>query len=210
MTENDWTNGTLTISNFEINVAFLTNKEYFFGNENDPKQIADKINFSEPLYLPFSDKAILATTNNISDNLDEIIKYYQSVLALAKKHNKKPSQYYFWIRPIIRNLETGEILVSFPWYDTLNEIRRLFIDLKKENEGNIFFDADQGWELVIDYFKGQLFIKESDPDYDETYCKITIDRQKIIRQIDDILLKTEKIVSKLTNHFGTDYWTKRL
>ena len=210
MTENDWTNGTTTISNFEITVAFLTSKEYFFGNENDHKHIEDRTNFTEQLYYPFSDKNFLVTTNNISENLDELIRYYENVLTLAKKYEKKPSPYYFWIRPVFRNLDTGKILVSFPWYDTLNEIRRLFTELKNENEGNIFFDGDQGWELVVDNFKGQLFIKESDPDYNEAYCKIMFDRQKMLKQIDSALVKTEDIVSKLTNHFGIDYWSKRL
>lgn len=210
MTENDWTNGTTTISNFEINVAFLTNKEYFFGNENDHKQIADKTNFTEPLYIPFDDKKFLVTTNNAFENLDELIRYYQSVLTLAKKYGKKPSQYYFWIRPIIKNLETGQVLVGFPWYDTLIEIRRLFSELKKDKDGNIFFDADQSWQLIVDNINGQIFIKEFDPDDNEIYCQIKLNRQEMIKQIEELLPKTESIITNLTNHFGIDYWTKRI
>ncbi len=210
MTENEWTNGTTIIPNFEINVAFLTHKEYFFGNENDHRQIVDKTNFTEPLYIPFADKNFLVTTNNVYENIDELIRYYQDVLTLAKKHGKKPSQYYFWVRPIIRDLETKQILAGFPWYDTLIEIRRLFSELKKETEGNIFFDADQSWQLIIDNFNGHIFIKEFDPDDNEIYCQIKFNRQEMIEQIEEVLQKTENIITKLTNHFGTDYWTTRI
>lgn len=210
MTKTDWTIGTTAVSNFEINVAFLTNREFYFGDDNSPEQIADRKNFTEPLDIPFADKDLLVTANNVNGNLDELIKYYQSVLTLAKKHSKIPSQYYFWIRPIIRNLETKEVLVGFPWYDTLDEIRRLFSELNNETKGNIFFDADQSWQLTIDNFNGQIFIKECDPVDDEPYCQISLDRQEVVRQLGELLSKTERIIASLTNHFKTDYWAKRL
>jgi hypothetical protein len=101
-------------------------------------------------------------------------------------------------------------LVGFPWYDTLTEIKRLFSDLNKDIEGNIFFDADQSWQLIIDNYNRQIFIKEFDPDENEIYCQISIDRQKMIKQKDKVLVLTEEIINKLTKHFGKDYWTRRI
>ena len=118
-----------------------------------------------------------------------IIKYYQSVLTITEKHQKKLRHSYFWIRPIIRNLETNKVLVGFPWYDTLDEIKRLFFELNQEVQGNIFFDADQSWQLIIDNYCGQIFIKEFDPDENEIYCQISIDRQIMIEQIENDKMK---------------------
>lgn len=162
------------------------------------------------MYIPFADKDLLVTSKILTNNQDEIIKYYQSVINLSEKHNKKLSHSYFWIRPFIRNLETNKVLVGFPWFDTLTEIRRLFLELNQETQGNIFFDADQSWQLIIDNYKGQIFIKEFDPDENEIYCQISIDRQSMIEQKDKLLLQTEEIINNLTEYFGKDYWTKRI
>ena len=105
--------------------------------------------------------------------------------------------------------ENGDILVRFSWYDSLNEIRRLFSESTKE-EGNIFSDIDQSWELVVESYDGKIFIKERDPDDNKIYCSININRQELIKQMGKLLADTETIVGKLTSRFDSDYWTKRI
>ncbi|MCU0390342.1 MAG: hypothetical protein MUE81_04430, partial [Thermoflexibacter sp.] len=117
---------------------------------------------------------------------------------------------YFWIRPIIKNLDNGNILASFPWYDTLQEIRYLCNGLINNEEGEIFYDRDQSWEIIVESYEGKLFIKESDPDYDETFCCIWVDRQEMMAQVKTVLEKTELIVSQLAKHFGVNHWEKRI
>jgi hypothetical protein len=207
----EWTKEAEEIPNFELNVAFLTQKEYYFGDDNNMEQIADKEHYREPLYIPFSDKNLLVTTHHVADNLQELINYYESVFRLNDKYEKELSNAsYFWIRPIIKNLDNGNILASFPWYDTLQEIRYLCNGLINNEEGEIFYDRDQGWEIIVENDDGKLFIKESDPDYNETFCCIWVDRQEMIKQVKTTLEKIELIVNQLANYFGVNYWEKRI
>jgi hypothetical protein len=209
--KSDWLKEAVDVPHFEINVAFLTQQEFYFGDDNDMAQIADKEHYREPLYIPFSDKDILVTTHNIFEHLEELIKHYESVMKLNLKYEKELRySSYFWIRPIIKNLNEGNILASFPWYDTLEEIRYLCNHLKDIEEGEIFYDRDQSWEIIIENYEGKLFIKESDPDYNETFCCISIDRQEMLMQIKILLEKTELIIKRLTEYFGINYWEKRM
>lgn len=208
--KSDWIKEAEEVPHFEINVAFLTRQEFYFGDDNDMVQIADKEHYREPLYIPFLDKNILVTTNNIFEHLEELIKYYESVMRLNHKYEKELRNWsYFWIRPIIKNLHDDKILASFPWYDTLGEIRYLCNHLTNNEEGEIFYDRDQNWEVIVENYEGKLFIKESDPDYNETFCCISVDRQEMLTQMKTLLEKTELIIKQLAEHYGVNYWEKR-
>lgn len=209
MIETNWKNTTTNISNINITIAFLTNRQFYFGSDKNRKQLEKWEDFSEALYLPFQNPDLLITTENIKDNKEELIKYYENVVALSKKHGKKISPSYFWIRPLLRDKEDNKILTGFPWYDTMNEVKYLFSELQKEEEGTVFYDVDQGWELVIENKDGKIYLQESDPDYNEIHCSINFDRNSMIQQSVFVLHETQKIINKLVKHFGFDCWTKR-
>lgn len=207
MTQNSWIKQTEYIQNFEIVVYFLVQKDFYFGDSNNPQQIEDE-NFREALYAPLGSPSISAS--GIEINLDEMIKHYASVFAMAKKHNKKIEQYYFWLCPYIKNIDANELLSNFPWYENLENIKDLFKQLRNEKDGKSYSDSDQSWQLLIEKQGDKIHIKESDPDEEEEeiYCQINLDRNELLRQADVIEEKTELAIKKLVAHFGVDYWTK--
>ncbi|KFL36057.1 hypothetical protein N788_05795 [Arenimonas donghaensis DSM 18148 = HO3-R19] len=101
----------------------------------------------------------------------------------------------------------AEVSVSFPWYDSLSEIEGLFGKLEGVDSGLVTNDVDQGWAMEIHAEQGALFIRERDPDSDETYVNVRVPRHELVRELNRLRHQAKSIVSYLTQALGADVWT---
>ncbi|MDR1911938.1 MAG: hypothetical protein LBQ52_06290 [Helicobacteraceae bacterium] len=200
-------NKSKSVSNFQIAIAFCAIRKYFYGDFNDREQIKNADRLSMDLYLPINRTLVCST--NIDDLCEELIKYYENILTLAKKYKREIEEYYFWASPIIIDVDTNETLICFPFRDVLEEILEFFAILKRKNK-IICFESDEDYNLNIELHNGRIFITKSDYiDLEKTiYHAINIDRDETIKQIDIIAPKLEALIAKLIKRFRFDYWTK--
>jgi hypothetical protein len=199
-----WIEQSKHIENFKIDIAFMASDEFYFGGDNDAKQIEDE-KYREKLYPPFGGGLI--TAKMAYERFDELVKYYDNVATLARKYDKKLEQYYFWVRPFLREAKSGEALVCFLWQDTFDVSSKSLESLTKENEGEILFDADQGWEIVAEKRGDRLYIKESDPDENVIMSIIDIDRNEAVKQINETINYAKIVIEKLVKRYGFDLWS---
>lgn len=107
-----------------------------------------------------------------------------------------------------RNTEY-EVHISFPWYDTYSEIERFFQCVKCGEQGQIFFDSDQCWELEIYARSGEFFARQRDPDNEDSNAiMVRFASQPLLNQIQEVCVRTASIIERLSTAIGRDVWTK--
>ncbi|MBC7485946.1 MAG: hypothetical protein H7282_04270 [Cytophagaceae bacterium] len=100
--------------------------------------------------------------------------------------------------------------ISFHWYDTFVEALSLLEALAKNEEGWIFDDMEQGWQVAV-YTEGDKFhfiqrVWESD----EPVWLASGDRAALSAMAKQCILRVTKQIELLTAEIGTDFWTKRV
>lgn len=196
------------IPDLKVDVGFIIFNDFYYGDENEwteeewktQRQWLEK---PSPLYGHY------ALSEAFEGNEIQLIRYYASVIKAIKDHNKirKAGDSCFWLRPLVFQPEVHDI--SFPWYDTLVEAFSFLDALAKNEEGWIFDDMDQGWQVAV-YAEGDKFhfiqrVWESD----EPVWLASGDRAALSAMAKQCIIRIKKQIALLTAEMGTDYWTKR-
>lgn len=203
-----WTQQTAFCAQAEFAFCFLIREHFYTGDPNDSEQVSRMQELSVPLYVPCNNRQIIMDTGTALAHFDQLVAYYEDILRLTRLHQYKLQAHYFWARPVILDRAENQALVSFPWYDTVSELDQLCQNLQKTTEGRCFYDADQGWSLEIEHYNNRLFIQECDPDEGEIYCLLSMDRQPIVEQVQQVQEQAHQVVAQLVKHFHKDYWSK--
>jgi hypothetical protein len=145
-------------------------------------------------------------TKDIVGSEQEIIQYYRTIMHLCATNNKEIKRSYFWITPILYNSEG--LRIDFPYYDTYEDCRGLFINLSSKKEGKIFWDCAEGWAVSIHANNTDFYLREWNPDTGEDYNTIYFPKRLIQAQIPPLMQRTETIISVLTQALGADYWSR--
>ncbi len=190
--------------------AFLLAPTLYYGPDSHPAVSERKE--VEPLCVPQFERAqpSVATSHEALGHIDELLDYYRDVIRKANKHRLSFERIrtHFWLRLGIFNSEKSMYL-SFPWYDTINEMEPILQSFANPSvEGELFWDRDQSWELQV-IAQGQfLYIREWDPDYEETHVLAKIPRDALAEASADALQRGRAVVSELARGVGVDVWTK--
>ncbi|KRA51099.1 hypothetical protein ASD77_15860 [Pseudoxanthomonas sp. Root65] len=127
---------------------------------------------------------------------------------MARRHKRpfKSIRQYFWLRLWLWNSE-HEVHISFPWYDSFSEIERYLATIVETDSGLIYHDMEQGWELQTYAQDGYLHFLEGDPDSDETHLAISVPRDALVHQVQELRHRTRTIIAQLSSVLGADVWT---
>lgn len=205
-----WFTEAKKVSKLDAELCFLLKSDFYFGPDRHI-EINDKARFTESLMLPDIPRAapsMLRTAEAIGHEAD-LSAYYKQVVKSAIKHEMSFNsiRHHFWLRLWFWNSEE-EIHVSFPWYDSYSEISRFLDALVSTESGLVDHDIEQGWEMEVYTYENQVFIRERDPDYDETHLCICVPRLELIQQAKEIMERSSKIIAALSASLGEDVWTK--
>ena len=165
----------------------------------------------EPLVQADIDRRVasMVRTSEALGNEQKLATYYLNLIRIARKHGKTFNEirHYFWLRFWLWNSDEN-VQIPFPWYDTLLEIGQFLDDVAQKAEGQVYWDIDQGWELEVCVFGGELFLQFQNPDDDEVYARLRVPREKAIASIQTLREHAESIIQSLSNVIGRDLWTK--
>ena len=197
------------IPSLEAEICFLIQDDFYYGPDRF-SDINDRKKLAEQLTPPNIARVVpsMVRTSEVLGNEQELVAYYEQVVNLARKHNRpfNSIRQYFWLRFWLWNTEEN-VLVSFPWYDSYSEIERILSALANVEEGLVDHDVDQGWEMEVHAHDSMLYIRQRDPDANETHLAVCVPRQTLLTQGAVLKDRTNIIIRGLTNALGTDVWT---
>jgi len=205
-----WFESTRLVERATVEIAFLLAPTLYYGPDSHPAVSERKE--VEPLRIPQFERAqpSVATSHEALGHIDELVAYYRDVILKANKHRLpfERVRSHFWLRLGVFNSEEN-LHLSFPWYDTISEMEPILQSFADPGvEGELFWDRDQCWELQV-IAQGQLlYIREWDPDYEETHVLAKIPRGALAVASADALKRARLIVSELARGVGVDVWTK--
>jgi hypothetical protein len=204
----DWLDRAEPVTDPDVEVVFATLPGFYVGDANNPDQIRNP-RYQVPLPNPVTGEgnAAALTTRAVATHVEALAAHYREVITLAWVNGKAFSQfgYHFWMRLGIG--WKGESL-SFPWYDTWEEMDHLLGWLEAAEDGDDWLDIDQGWQLAVVRREERFFFREGD-DSDEERLVVSIDRRPLLGAVQSLRDRIVPIISELTSLLGTDYWTSR-
>jgi hypothetical protein len=153
------------------------------------------------------------TTIEAEPQVDQLIRYYADIFRLIEKHAKSfygQSLYrkrsYFSLCLLIENpsrsfaVELGDTCLS--------RMERVILALSRPPpSGEVYFDRDQCWEIEINAHDGMLYIRESDPDYQEVYNVGKMPLLSLAASSTAAWARARRIVACLSAALGLDAWT---
>jgi hypothetical protein len=150
-----WFADAKRITSLDAEICFLLQDDFYYGPDSYP-EVAERKEV-EPLPSPQIERHVPSMVRSAEavGHEEELAKYYREVIRVARKHRKSFNdiRQYFWMRFWLWNTDE-EIHISFPWYDTYSEIDRFLTSVSGNSDGQLFWDADQGWELDVHALQG--------------------------------------------------------
>lgn len=207
--DNSWTEGSKPVAKLNVEICFLLQDEFYVGNPNSHEQITDP-KYREPLSLPDFSRANekYATTAEILENEEHLVSYYRQIVErgalIGRSFNELRS--YFWLRLLVWN-KMENVSISFPWYDSLTEIRGFTSWLSSPQE-KAFWDIEQGWQVEAVQASEFLHIRELDPDTDERYDNVRVSLGEVAASAKLEESRTQTLVKRLCEGLGVDVWSK--
>jgi hypothetical protein len=204
----EWLAASVPIDTMNVEICFLLNPDFYIGDSNDHTQFDDPA-YREPLVLPTFPRVIdrIARSSEIVGHEQELLKYYASILRRQRERGGgyNDIRHYFWVRLWLWNDEHA-LDISFPWYDTLSEMRPFFRWLDTDDDG-AFSDVEQSWE-VEGLTQGELVhLRQGNPDEGEHYANITTPRLALALAAQQAEDRAASIVAQLSREVGFDAWT---
>ena len=212
MNHADWMNESKSIDKLDVWIGFLLKDSFYIGDPNDHAQLGDPA-FRQPLalpdFLPPSERE--ASSASVAGHELALAEYYKRLVEQAAQCNKEFDEisYCFWMRMELRN-EEEDVSVSFPWYDTLSEIRGFIEWLEDAPDSETFCDVEQGWQLDGYLREGHVYLLETNPDAkdDKTQrINVVTPRAALLDAAKQAEGQTTQIVARLTEELGADVWT---
>ncbi len=205
----EWISRAKPVEAPTVDIGFLISDTFYYGPENDFSQEQWQ-RLREPLYKPNAErygKYLLSAA--LEDSAAELVRYYQDVVRLIGHHGRTMEQelHYFWMRPLIFVRE--QVAITFPWYDTWEEAVPFLDALTRPDDGLLFEDLEQGWEVNAFAECGQLFLRQGDFDIGEEYIVVATDRAQLSGQVPAVRQRIVRLLQEMSAALGHDYWSGR-
>jgi hypothetical protein len=216
MADAPWMAVARRLDAFQCDAAFQIAETFYVGAENGftPREWEEARIPLPPPALPCRIPG-LVTTDDLLDREDELIAYYQRLIAVAEAHGKanvlgKPFPY-FSVGP--RLIGGGEVLAGFLWTDDVPDTRSVLealAGLEPGATGLVWDDQDQGWRILIAAAGDAAYFvewnAEGAPPVDGGWV---LDAATLARPASEALARLETIHGRLAAALGRDFWIYR-
>jgi hypothetical protein len=203
-----WISEAKPVSLLNAELCFLLKEDFYFGPDRHAG--VDTSAFTQRLSLPSFPRSApsMVLMSELDGREDELSAYYQQVVELAIHHglNFNSIRHHFWVRLWMWNSEE-DVDVSFPWYDSYSEVARFLNALLAVESGEVDYDIEQGWEMEVEAYAGHVYIRQRNPDDDETYMCIRVPRDELVLQVQQVMARSINTIMLLTEAMGEDVWT---
>ncbi|KAF0808552.1 hypothetical protein A6D6_00261 [Alcanivorax xiamenensis] len=211
--EMDWKQRSKELDTLDIEIGFLISDSFYTGDPNNISQIQNK-EYEDKNKLPgFKREAeSIARTSEVMGHEEELTLFYRQIVEKAASHGKdfNSIRSYFWIRLWLRD-KNEESTISFPWYDSLNEMQRFFFALESYNDPDkVYWDADQGWEIHVAADDIFFYFRQLDPDEGEEHENIKLPKDGLITAVYELNQRATSIIAALTKGVGVDVWSEHI
>lgn len=213
----DWTSQATHIEDVELQTYFSSMANYYFGDLNSRNQedYSDpKLHLTLPVLSFNSEKSDWTNASEIAGNEIEFGNYYKFLIEKAYEygHSYNTIRQYFWMRSSFVS-ESSKLAVGFPWYDNSSEFSAIYKWIVNGNDGDVFSDIEQGWQLNGIIRDQKVFFLESDDSYpidmetSEIYNIVSFDIERLKSLVDRNKKIVQGIIKNLTREIGIDVWT---
>lgn len=203
-----WYTQATTVPELTAEICFQLQPHFYYGPDRPADIAANRL--VEPLTPPVIPRVVpsMVRTTEALGHEDQLASYYEQIVMLARKY-KRPFnsiRHYFWLRFWLWS-EEHKVHISFPWYDSFSEINRFIDAVASTESGLVDHDLEQGWEMEVHSENGTLYVRERDPDANETCLTVATPRDGLLVQLVSLQKRTNAIVKYLTESLGADVWT---
>lgn len=207
--DGSWISESNELGDIEAEICFTLTPKLYTGDPNNHAAFGDPGSYV-PIELPPFPRVVptLARSAEAVGHEMELAHYFAQLEAEARKHGKRLPQvrHLLWLRLWLWNT-AADVHVSFPWYDTLDEISPFLQTLRQEQEGEVFWDVDQGWEFRVWSACDRFHILDRDPDYDELRTNLSLPRVILLEQLDAAEARMRALIATLRKELRWDAWT---
>ncbi|WP_157500117.1 hypothetical protein [Lysobacter sp. Root983] len=198
----------MVLDSLEPEICFLIRDDFYYGPDRHADLSERKL--VEKLIPPMlrQEFASIVRTTEARGHEKELADYYWQIVSAARRHAKDFNhvRHYFWMRLWLSNA-AEKLSISFPWYDSLSEMRRFSDAIATDAVGDLYWDEDQGWRLDVKGTDDRLLIHQRDPDSDDTGLLVSVPRGMFLRKMTEAMQDATAIVARLTQEMGADVWT---
>jgi len=205
----EWIKDCEDLDFINVDVCFCINEDFYYG-PLDVESIAER---KETSPLPSVTNKAAATFNYRSlkaeDFPEKLLDYYREVLRLAKNYGKKDLEitHYFWLKLYFWRPDLG-IAMEFPWYDKLEQMLPVLEKIAGDEDGLIYHDEDQDWDIDIYAKDGFIYIREGNFLDGEINILHKIPRGPLAIDCRSAMARATALVAWLSDELDKDYWTK--
>jgi hypothetical protein len=204
-----WFSEAKAVPSLQVEVCFSIQERFYYGPDR-LTDVSDLERNAEKLVPPRIQAAVPSRirVSEVLGHERELAAYYQQIISLARHHKRpfKSLQHYFWLSFWLWNDE-HDAEVSFPWYDSLEEISWVLDALVKTDSGLVHDDMDQGWEFESYAHDGYVYFLERNPDSDSAPSLVSVPRSGLVDQARQVRESAHGVVAQLSSMLGADYWT---
>ena len=211
-----WMTQARPLDAFVCDAVFRFADSFYIGPDNGFTQReweAARVPLRPPA-LPCRIPGRLATADLLGRE-DELITYYERLVAVAEAHGKAASLRNpfpcFSVNPTF--ISGGEALASFAWTDDVPESTAVLTALAGSANGAaglIWDDQDQGWAIrIVAGSKTTFFVEwdaEGQPPADAGWA---VDASSLACQAAEALTRLKVIHGRLMGALGHDHWSYR-
>lgn len=196
------------LDSLEPQIGFLIYDDFYYGPDRHPEVSERSMVLKlDPPAIPREFPSV-ARSFEVLGHEQALADYYWRIVAAARSRGKDFNQIrsYFWMRLWLSQPKDG-LSISFPWYDSLSEMRRFSDAIASQSVGDLYWDADQGWGLDVKGTHDRLLIHEHDPDDGGEGLLVSVPRAEFQRRMSAVMQDAEAIVARLAHESGVDVWT---
>jgi hypothetical protein len=201
----NWIQQAQDADSFLVDIGWIVHDEFLYGAGN-PKTIEDYKNVAFKrikLSLPPITKGSYILSADAIKAPGQLLDHFYRILCLSRELNEgAPS---FWMRPVIWSGDGRGM--DFHWLDSYAETRYWIDAICRNDDGELFHDIDQGWQVMF-FGRGEfIFAAQSGDDDDENPASISAFRftraplQAKVRAASD---RAAVLVQKIKNQLGIE------
>ncbi|MEL7130103.1 MAG: hypothetical protein AAGK23_11195 [Pseudomonadota bacterium] len=146
-------------------------------------------------------------SSDVVGNEQRLINHYKAVLRLADQHGQTYNEFdhHMWLR---LHIGWEEKVVGFPWYDTLELMENLFSWLSCAVDGDLWSDAEEGWEMIVLRSASNIHFRWGGFDQGGEHANIAFPRESLLSSISILKERIRLLIDRLAAEIGEDYWSR--
>ena len=137
----------------------------------------------------------------------DLVRYYRRVLDLAAYHDQTYNDFLHHMR-LRLVISSGDSAIGFAYADTWRDMKSVSDFLRSAKDGSQYWDADQGWEIIIQRHGECFHFRQGGFDQGGEYANISFSRNQLLNAFEDLAPRIDDLISRLTREFGDDYWSE--